>query len=124
MEGYIILIKQKLKNSFDAKPDPHIPLLQIRSTILGPEPSSPATLLSNYPIRGIMPTIKIPLIGINNNDEHYEALVKRQIKINKNHETPRNYSFIPKGSSVVVVVGKGNHDQNNKSYTMHITKTG
>ena len=32
----------------------------------------------NCPIRGIMLIINRPLVMSNNNDEHYEALVKRQ----------------------------------------------
>ena len=49
-----------------------------------------------------MPTINRPLIGVNNDDEHYEALVKRQTKNDKNHDTSRNYVLIPIGSNVAV----------------------
>ena len=42
------------------------------------------------------------LISPNNDDEHYEALVKRQTKKDMSHDTPRNYDFIPIGSTVVV----------------------
>ena len=52
-------------------------LLQIRSTPLVPGLPSPETLLFNYPITGIMPIINRPLIVVNNDDEHYEALIKR-----------------------------------------------
>ena len=64
-----------LKNCLDTKSDPHIALLQIRSAPLGPGQSH-AILLFNDPIRGIMPIINRPLIGVNNNDEHYETLIK------------------------------------------------
>ena len=48
-----------------------------------------------------MPTINRPSIGVNNND-HYEALFKRQTKNDTNHDTSRNYVLIPIGSTVAV----------------------
>ena len=39
---------------FNTKSDPHIALLQIRSTPLGPGLPSSATLLFNHPIRDVM----------------------------------------------------------------------
>ena len=47
-----------------------------------------------------MPTINKLPIGVNNDDEHYKALVKRQTKNDKNHDTSRNYAVIPIGSTV------------------------
>ena len=53
-----------------------------------------------------------------------------------NHDTPTNYAFIPIGSSVVVqckdgglwthgtIVGKGDHNHNNRSYIIRVTKAG
>ena len=65
----------------DTKSDPHIALLQIRSTPpLQGLPSS-VTLLFNCPIRDIMPIINRPLIGLNDNDEHYEVLIKTLTKM-------------------------------------------
>ena len=52
----------------------------MRSTPLGLGLPSPATLLFNCPIRGIMLIINRPPIGLNNDEEHYEALVKRHMK--------------------------------------------
>ena len=49
-----------------------------------------------------MPTIYRPPIGVNNDDEHYETLVKRQMKNDKNHDTYRNHAVIPIGSTVAV----------------------
>ena len=43
-----------------------------------------------------------PAFSPNNDDKHYEALVKRQTKKDKNHNTPRSYNFIPIGSTVAV----------------------
>ena len=60
--------KGNTKKCLDTKSDLHITLLQIRSTPLGPELPSPATLLFNHCIGGIMPTINRPLIGLNNDD--------------------------------------------------------
>ena len=55
---------------------------------------------------------------------------------NRNHDTPRNYTYIPIGYTVSVqqedcdrwthgtIVEKGNHNHNKRSYTICITKTG
>ena len=37
-----------------------------------------------------------------NNDEHYEALINRQAKNDKNHDTPGNDAFITVVSNVAV----------------------
>ena len=86
----------------DTKSDPHLSLLQMRSTPLGPGFLSPATLLFNCLIRDIMPIINRPPIGLNNNDKHYKALIKRQTKNDKNHDTPRIYTSFHIGSTAVV----------------------
>ena len=72
---------QTLKNCLDNKSDPQIALLQIRSTPIGPGLPRPAMLLFNQPIRGIMPIINRPPIGLNYNDDHHEALIKIQTKM-------------------------------------------
>ena len=94
-------MKETLK-CCDTKSDPHIALLQIRSTPLGPRLPSPTRLLFNHPIRGIMPSINRSLIGVSSDDEYYEALVKRQRRNDKNDDTSRNYALIPIGSTVDV----------------------
>ena len=71
-------------------------------TPMGPGLLSPATILFNHLIRGIMPIIRRQLVGVNNDEEHYEVLVNRQTKNGKNQGTPRNYVSIPTGSTVVV----------------------
>ena len=58
--------KANTQKFFDTKSDPHIALLQIRSTPLGLGLPSPATLLFNHPIRGIMAIIYRPLVCLNN----------------------------------------------------------
>ena len=69
---------------------------------LGPGLPSPAMLLFNCPIRGIMPIINRPLIGLNNNEDHFEVLMMRGTKYDKNHDTFRIYPPVPLGSTVVV----------------------
>ena len=91
-----------LKKWFDSKGNLHIALLQIYMTQLGPGFPSLVTMLFNCPIRGKMPIISRPLVGRYKDEEHYEALVKRQTKDDKNQDTPRNYVSIPMGSTVVV----------------------
>ena len=63
---------------FDTKSDPHIALLQIRSTPLGPQLPSSAMLLLNHLIRGIMQILTRLSLNSNNNEEHYKALINRQ----------------------------------------------
>ena len=65
------------------KCEPHTSLLQIRMTPMGLGLPSPATMLFKCPVRGIMPIISTLLMDINNDEEHYEVLVNRQIKMIK-----------------------------------------
>ena len=65
---------------FGTKGDAQVALLQIRMTPLGLGLPCPTTMLFNHPIRGIMPIISQPLIGINNDEEHYEDLANRENK--------------------------------------------
>ena len=58
VEPCIKLIKQTLKKCLDTKSDPHIALLQIKSTPLWLRLPGLATLSFNPPIRGIIPIIK------------------------------------------------------------------
>ena len=75
------------------------------------------------------------LINSNNDDNHYEESVKRQMKSDQNHDTARNYVSIPIGSTVVVqqegggtwthgtLIGKRDHNHN-RYYTLCATRTG
>ena len=63
------IYKACTEKCFDIKWDPHIALLQIRMTPLGLGLPSPATMLFNHPIRGIMPTISRLPIGIDIGEE-------------------------------------------------------
>ena len=53
-------------------------------TLLGPGLSSLVTILFNCPIRGMMSIINRPMVSIKKDEEHYEELVKRQTKDDKN----------------------------------------
>ena len=48
---------------------------------IGPGLGSAATLLFNHPTRGTIPGVNKLPISLNNDDEHYQALVKRQMKM-------------------------------------------
>ena len=73
VEACIKFIKWTIKKCIDAKFDMYIALLQIRSSPLEPGLPSPATLLFNCPIRGVMPILNRLLISpINDDDEHHE----------------------------------------------------
>ena len=58
-------------------------------------------LLFNHPIRGIIPVINRAQIKTND-DDHYEALVKRQESLIKKYNSLKNYNSIPIGSTVAV----------------------
>ena len=135
VETCIKFVKPTLKKCFDTKGDPHIALLQTQMTPLEQILPSPATILFNHPIRGIMPIISRLPVGVNNDDEHYEELENRQTKDDKNQGTPSKYVSIPMGCTVVVqhenggpwtqdiVEGKGDHNHHERCYNIHITKT-
>ena len=82
--------------------DIHIALLQIRTTPLEPGLPSQVKLLFNHPIQGIMPIINRIPINSDNGDDHYEVLVKRQIRNDKNYDTARNCDLFSIGSAVAV----------------------
>ena len=52
-------------------------LLQIRTNPLGQGLPSPATLIFNHLVHGIMPVIDRKLIGRDNGDEHHSKLKYR-----------------------------------------------
>ena len=57
-------------------------------TPVGPGLPSLVTMLFICPIRGIMPIINRPLVGIDKDEEHYETLIKRQTKDDKSKVLP------------------------------------
>ena len=89
----------------------------------------------NCPMRGIMPVINIPLIGIGNDDEHHKVIIKRQTKMTKTKILPK-ILCLPIGSTVVVqhedwglwshgtIEGKGDHNHHDRCYHICMIKTG
>ena len=83
-----------------------------------------------------MPIINRIPINSDNNDDYYEALVKRHIRNDLNYYTARNYDLFSTGSTVAVqqedgglgthgtVIGRGKHNYNKRYYTIRVTKTG
>ena len=53
-------------------------------------------------MRGIMLVFNRSTINADNDDDHYEALVARQLKAGKKFGTIRDYNSIPIGSTVAV----------------------
>ena len=58
------------KKCFDNNDDINLALLQMRSTPIGAELPSPATLLLSKPIRALVPHINTEPINFNADDEH------------------------------------------------------
>ena len=84
-----------LQKYIDTNTDTYLALLQIRSTALGQRLHSLATLLFNYSIIDSVPILNRLLLNTNTNDDHYEILVERQAKADKNYATLRNYNSVP-----------------------------
>ena len=84
-----------------------------------------------------MPIINRIPINSDNDEDHYETLIKRQVRNDKNYDTARNYDIFSIGSTVAVqqeyggpwwthgtIVGAGSHNHSNGSYTITITRIG
>ena len=91
-----------LRECIGTNADTHIASLQITSTLFGQGLPSPGTLLFKYAIRSIMLILNRLPTNSNNDDDHYETLVERQTKGDKNYDTFRNYISLQIGSTVVV----------------------
>ena len=102
MEACIKLIKHTLKKCFDNYAYTHLVLLQIRFTPLGSGEPTPVALIFNSPIRGIMPDMNWSPINADSDNDHYDALVERQTKADKNCDTFKYPSSMYEGSSVAV----------------------
>ena len=136
VEVCIKFVKYTFKKSFDSRSDLYIALLQIQVTPLEQGLPSPAMMLFNCPIRGIMLVINRLPIGIDNDDEHHKMIIERQTKNDKDKDTSKNFVSLPTGSTVLVqhedgglwthgtIEGKGDHNHHNRSYIICITKTG
>ena len=102
VEACIKFIKSTMKKCFDSGSDVHIALLQIRTTPIRQGLLSPATLLFNCQVRGIMPVMNRLPINTDNDEEHHKALVNRQCKNEQGKDTPKNFVSLPIGSTVAV----------------------
>ena len=83
-----------------------------------------------------MPMINRPPLGIDKDDKHYQVLVRRLTKDDKNQSIPRNYISIPTGSTIAVqcedggpwthgtMEDKGDHNHHDRPYNIGITGTG
>ena len=136
VEACIKFIKCTMKKCFNSWSDIHIGLLQIRSTPLGQGPPSPATLLFNCLVRGIMPIIDRLPINTDSDDKHHTVLVYRQYRNEQGIDTSKNFVSLPIGSTVAVqwedrgpwthgtIEDNSNHNNHDRSYKTCITKTG
>ena len=80
----------------------HMAMLQLRTTTLGQGLPSPAMLLFNHLVRGIIPVMDRPPINIDNDDEHHQTLMHREGKNDQGNDTSKMFMYIPIGSTVVV----------------------
>ena len=94
VEACIKFVKHTLKKCFDSRSEPHIALLQIQTTPLGQGFPSPAKMMFNWLIRCTMPVINRLPIGIDNDDEHHKAIIKRN-KNDKDKDTSKNLCLSP-----------------------------
>ena len=74
VEVYIKFAKYTLRKCLDTNNDVNIARLQIRSMCIGAGLPSPAFLLFNRLIRGLLPQMNREAININNDDAQYEVL--------------------------------------------------
>ena len=75
-------------------------LQQICTTLLGQGLLSPATLMFNRQVLGIMPVLDCKPIGQDCDDDHHNMLVDR--KQRNNDDASPVFAYIPIGSNVVV----------------------
>ena len=134
VEACIKFIKFTFKKCTNSGSDINMAPLQIHMTSLGHSLPSLATLLFNRPVHGIMPITDCKPLVEDCDDDHHAKIIKRQQK--NNNDTAVIFSCIPIGSTVAVhqedgvpwthgtVVGIGNHNHHNKSYTIQSTTNG
>ena len=101
VEACIKFVKCTLKKSFDSRTNPHIALLLIPMTPLEQGLPSPATMLTNHLIRGIMPVFSRLAVGIDN-DEYHKALMDRQNRNDKGKDTSKSFVSLLIGSTVAI----------------------
>ena len=134
VEACIKFIKWTFKKCAKSSRDINMALLQIDTTPLGPGLPSPATLLFNRQVWGIMSVLDHKPIRQDCDDNHYGKLMDRQQK--NDNDTPPVFPCIPTGSAVMVqqedgrpwtygtVVDSGNHNHHGTSYIIQLTTNG
>ena len=134
VEGCIKFIKCMFKKCADSGSDIDMALLQIQMMALGHGLPSPSTLMFNRPVCGIMHVIDHKPLVEDCDDDHHAKTIRRQQR--NNNDAAVTFSCIPIGSAVVVrqedsgpwthrtVVGIGDHNHHEKSYTIQLTTNG
>ena len=112
----------------------HLALLQICSVLIGAGLHSPATMLLNRLIRGMLPQMNRDPINQDNDDQHCEALEAHQRKNDRGKNTLKDLPIFITGSTVAVqwkdrglwthgVIVKPNNDKHREYYhTIWVTK--
>ena len=100
VEACIKFIKCTFKKCVESSSDINMALLHICTTQLDPGLLSPATLMFNRQVQGIMPVLHHKLVGQDCDDDHHSKLVDRQYK--NDNDTSPIFPYIPIVSAVVV----------------------
>ena len=87
VKACIKFIKHTLTKCADSSWHIHMVLLQIHTTPLGQGLPSPATLLFNCLVCGVMPVIDRKPIGGDNDDEHHSKIIHRQTQTMMLHQS-------------------------------------
>ena len=121
---------------FDTNSNANLALLQIGSMTIGSGLPSPASILFNWPIRGLLPQIGRAQILFNNDDDHYDTIIKRQQNTYQNINSCKDCIIIAAGYTVAELIedggpqmhstmlGHGSQYQNNISHRIHIMMMG
>ena len=133
VEACIKFIKHTFKKCEDSGGDINMALLQICTTPLGQGLPTPATLMFNRQVCGIMPVLDCKPVGQECDDKHHSKLVDRQ---NRNNNTSPVFASFPIGSAVVVqhddggpwthgtIGGTSDHNHYDHAYTIQLTTNG
>ena len=126
--------KAHVQKCADSGGDINMALLQICTTLLGQGLLSPATLMFNRQVCGIMPVLDRKPVGQECDDEHHSKLVDRQNK--DNNDTSPVFASLPIGSAVAVqcedggpwthgtIVNTSDHNHHDHAYTIQLTTNG
>ena len=102
-EACIKFVKQKtMEKCFETSTDINLALLQIRSKPIAPGSPSPATILFNRLIWGLLLKGNWSLVLYGYNEDRFNVLKIRQGKLIKNNDTLKEPTFTSMGSIVFV----------------------